>query len=153
MSDRIWPKITTRNNEELPPKKVGEREIYPERTVRSIYYISLLSDLGKLPMQNDCAINSNPTSIFIFLHTIGVLIHDLLRSCAGAPAQLRGALKGGITFFAEVKSSMLMNYDHTHPLSHYLRIQSRKFVSNLVSARWMFEFERTHTSVRTCYSD
>ena len=36
------------------------------------------------------------------------------------------ALKNGITFFAEVKSSWPIKYEYIHPLSHYLRIQSLK---------------------------
>ena len=53
-------------------------------------------------------------------------------------AAARGS-KNGITFVAEIKSSSPVKYKHIHPLWHYLRIQSLKLGTNLVSARWILE--------------
>ena len=82
-------------------------------------------------------IHSTPSfTNFTETSTIGVSIHTSLGLGQGkCPAlrwswqlgQLPGALKNGITFFAQIKSSSLVKYEYIHPLSHYLRIQSLKF--------------------------
>ena len=65
-------------------------------------------------------------------------------------AAARGSKKW-YNFFAEIKTSSPVKYEHIHPLWHYLRIQSLKFGTNLVSARWILEQART--SIQTFYSD
>ena len=65
----------------------------------------------------------------------------------GAAAQ---GSKKSYNFFAEIKSSSPVKYEHIHPLWHYLRIQSLKFGTNLVSDRWLLE--RARTSIQTVYS-
>ena len=65
-------------------------------------------------------------------------------------AQTQATIQG-ITFFAEIQSSSPVKYEHIHPLWNYLRIQSLKFGTDLVSARLILE--RARTSIQTFYSD
>ena len=65
-------------------------------------------------------------------------------------AAARGSKKW-YNFFAEIKSSSPVKYEHIHPLWNYLRIQSFEFGTNLVSARWILE--RASTSIQTFCSD
>ena len=52
MSVRIWPKITTGNNEALPLRWAEKRKNpSPTDGCNPYNYISLLSDLGQLLMQ------------------------------------------------------------------------------------------------------
>ena len=53
-------------------------------------------------------------------------------------AAARGSKKW-YNFFAEIKSSSPVKYEYIHPLWNYLRIQSLKFGTSLVSARWILE--------------
>ena len=55
------------------------------------------------------------------------MVEETHHGCTNPPGRLPGALKKIKKCFAVIKSSSQIKYEHIHPLSHYLRIQSLKF--------------------------
>ena len=73
---------------------------------------------------------------------------------ASSGGQLRGPLKKKRYCFFCKSKVIVANQVRAYSSSRITSVFSlSNLVSNLVSARWMFEFERARTSVRTCYSE